>query len=105
MVPAAIICGLLLCFNSAHPAEPLEVMPTHVQLEKVKVNGVVTPYILPSIVPIVRQRPGNPFVTSEDTPSVRDGLGKAYSSKMSTTVVIGPGFQTLPANMADALRL
>lgn len=97
MVPAAIICGLLLCFSSAskdgftHPAQAL--------VSPVTVNEPrdASRYLVPIVAPLVRTRPGNPFVSSDAAPFVQGKLTTATSRVMSTAVVIGPGFQTLPA--------
>lgn len=97
MVPAAIICGLLMCFSSAptsgftHPAQAF--------VSPVTVNEPrdASRYLVPIVAPLVKTRPGNPFVSSDAAPFVQGKLITLPRSKMSTAAVIGPGFQTLTA--------
>lgn len=97
MVPAAIICGLLMCFSSAPSDGYMQSDRTHVSPLTVDLNRDTSRYIIPMVAPLVKQRPGNPFVSSEGALAVEGRLNTSTSRKMSTTVVTGPRFWILSA--------
>lgn len=100
---AAIVCGMMLCFNSAPATGPMQAVSAHVRSNTLVLSSDPSLYTMPLATAIVQERPGKTVTFQDAVAHHLIGLFDASSCKMSTTAVSDPGFQALQVPTADML--
>lgn len=100
---AAIVCGMMLCFNSAPVNGPMQAVTAHVRSNTLAPSSDPSLYVMPQAATMVQERPGKTVTSSGLAAPYLIGLLLTSSCKMSTTAVSDPGFQTLQVPTADML--